>query len=97
MSRARKDVESGLLAKGFQQADSHHHYFIYHDLAGKKTPVKTKTSHAGKDLDDNLLALMARQIRLTKKQFLDLVDCPLTRDAYDLIVSTGSDASGERA
>ena len=87
MPRAKKDVESGLLAKGFQQSDSHHHYFVYHDLAGKKTPVKTKTSHGGKDLDDSLLGLMARQVRLSKKQFVDLIDCPLTRQAYNRIVA----------
>jgi predicted RNA binding protein YcfA (HicA-like mRNA interferase family) len=94
MTRARKDVEGGLLAKGFQQSESHHHYFLYHDLAGRKTAVKTKTSHAGKDLDDSLLGLMARQVRLSKKQFLDLLDCPLTREAYDRIVGK-SNGTGE--
>jgi hypothetical protein len=86
MTRARKDVESGLRAKGFQKSDGDHHYFIYYDLCGKKTPVKTKTSHSGRDLDDSLLGMMARQVRLSKRQFLDLLDCPLSRQDYDLIV-----------
>jgi hypothetical protein len=29
---------------------------------------------------------MARQVSLTKKQFVDLVDCPLTREAYEDIL-----------
>lgn len=87
MPRPRKDVESGLLSKGFQKCDGDHLYFIYYDLSGKKTPVKTKTSHSGKDLDDNLLSMMAHQVRLTKKQFLDLIDCPLSRIDYDGILA----------
>ncbi len=87
MSRARKDVEAGLLAKGFQCREGDHSYFIYYDTAGKKTIAKTKTSHSGKDLDDSLLALMAKQIKLTKKQFLELVDCPLSREAYQQILT----------
>jgi hypothetical protein len=86
MSRARKDVESGLLAKGFQKRDGDHTYFIYHDTDGKKSTAKTKTSHSGKDLDDSLLALMSKQAKLTKKQFLDLVDCPLSRAEYETLL-----------
>jgi len=86
MPRARKDVETGLLAKGFQQREGDHAYYIYYDLQGKKSTAKTKTSHSGKDLDDSLLALMSRQTKLTKKQFLDLVDCPLSRDDYEKIL-----------
>ena len=86
MTRARKDVETSLLAKGFQQRESDHAYFIYYDTSGKKSTAKTKTSHSGKDLDDGLLALMSRQTKLTKKQFLDLVDCPLSRTEYENIL-----------
>jgi len=29
---------------------------------------------------------MARQVSLTKKQFLDLVDCPLSREDYEKLL-----------
>ena len=39
MPHKQADVEHGLKNKGFLVADSHHHYFIYYSLEGKKTTV----------------------------------------------------------
>lgn len=84
MPRDKREVEAGLLNKGFEQRDGDHNYFIYRSLEGKKSLAKTKTSLGrGFDIDDNLLGMMARQCGITKKQFLDLVDCPLQRPAYE--------------
>lgn len=91
MPRDRRTVEASLLAKGFQLDDRHHHYFIYHASDGTRTPVKTKTSHGSgsKTLGEPLLAQMARQCAVTKAQFLDLVDCPMDRDAYERLLGDG--------
>lgn len=88
MSRQKTKVESGLLSKGFQETQNDHHYFIYFTKEGKKTTAKTKTSHTKKmkDIPDNLLSQMAKQCHLTKAQFLNLVDCPLSRDGYEEIL-----------
>ena len=85
MPRAKDGIERGLLRKGFEQREGDHHYFIYRNLKGEKTPVFTKTSHTPKmrDIPDNLLALMARQCRLSKADFLNLMDCPLSREEYE--------------
>lgn len=85
MSRQKNKVESALVSKGFQQIENDHHYFIYFTQDGKKTTAKTKTSHTKKmkDIPDNLLNLMAKQCHLTKPQFLELVDCPLSREKYE--------------
>jgi len=47
--------------------------------------VFTKTSHGSgyRTLDDGLLGQMARQCRLTKARFIELVDCPLSQDDYE--------------
>lgn len=83
-AKKRRDVEAGLLRKGFQKEDGDHNYFIYHRMSdGKPTGVFTKTSHSGKDLDDFLLGQMAKQCRVNKRQFLALVECPLTREEYE--------------
>lgn len=84
MPRDKREVETGLLNKGFEQRDGDHYYFIYRALDGKKSLAKTKTSLGkGFDIDDHLLSQMARQCGITKKLFLDLVDCPLQRTDYE--------------
>ncbi len=88
MPRARKDVMAALERKGFAQTEGDHTYFCYYTKASKKTIIKTKVSHSGKDIDDNLLNRMAHQCKLTNAQFRNLVDCPLSRDEYEAILQT---------
>lgn len=38
MQRDKIKVEKGLLSKGFQLGETHHHYFIYYTQEGKKLP-----------------------------------------------------------
>ena len=88
--KAKRDVEAALKKKGFAQDDGDHHWFFYWTLDGKKTTVRTKTSHGStKDLGDSLLKEMARQVRISKVQFLDLVDCPLGREEYERLLREG--------
>jgi hypothetical protein len=90
MVRDRKSVEAGLIKKGFQLREGDHHFLIYWSITGKKSPVFTKTSHSHRDISDQLLGKMARQCRLPKGKFLDLIDCPLSRDEYeDLLFKAG--------
>lgn len=90
MTRDKSEIEAGLLRKGFTPTHpgSDHNWFIYVSLDGRKAKgARTKTSHGrGIDLGDNLLAQMARQVGLTKKQFLELVDCPLSRADYEALL-----------
>jgi predicted RNA binding protein YcfA (HicA-like mRNA interferase family) len=83
MPRKQADVERALTRKGFEQSESHHRFFIYHSKAGRKTLVKTKTSHGQREISDDLLSKMAQQVKLPRGEFLDLVDCPLSRDEYE--------------
>ncbi len=85
MPRSKREVEAALKAKGFSQDEKDHHFFVYVTKEGKKTRARTKTSHTVKmkEIPDNLIAQMAKQCKLTKPQFLQLVDCPLDRDGYE--------------
>lgn len=85
MPRKKTKVEAGLKEKGFEQREGDHHFFTYVTIEGKKTTIKTKTSHTPKmkEIPDNLLGQMAKQCKLTKQEFLDLVDCPLSRCQYE--------------
>ncbi|WP_439492304.1 hypothetical protein [Bosea sp. (in: a-proteobacteria)] len=85
MTRARDDIDAALLRKGFRKDEGDHHYYIYWNLSGKKTIKKTKMSHGSsyKTIGDPLLGAMAKQVGLTKKSFLELVDCTLDQTGYE--------------
>jgi hypothetical protein len=82
-SLERDDVETSLKKKGFLEEDGDHRFYKLM-VEGKYTGIMTKTSRGKKykTLSDDLVSLMARQLKLTKKQFVDLVNCPLTLDEY---------------
>lgn len=83
MPRKQNDVEKSLLAKGFRAREGDHSYFNYYSRAGRKTAVFTKTSHGAREIDDNLLSRMAKQCKLSNKDFGLLIDCPLDRETYE--------------
>ena len=83
MPRKQDEVEKSLLNKGFRAGGGDHNYFFYYSKAGRKTIVRTKTSHGSKEISDNLLAQMAKQCRLSNKDFGLLVECPLSRDDFE--------------
>lgn len=88
MQRTRLEIKSALTTKGFVRANGDHDFMIYFTKEGKRTALRTKVSHGGggKSVGDPLLAQMARQCGLTKKGFIDLVDCPMSRDAYEKLL-----------
>lgn len=84
MPRKQIEVEKSLGVKGFLPSKGDHNYFHYYSKAGKKTRVFTKTSHGSREIDDSLLGCMARQVKLTRRDFERLIDCPLDRDTYEV-------------
>ena len=40
----------------------------------------------GSTIDVNILSKMAKQLHLSKKQFLELIDCPLDENGYRQIL-----------
>lgn len=89
MARPKSKVSSGLVAKGFVRSDGDHVFFVYYTIGGKKTAVKTKTSHTPKmkDIPDNLISQMAKQCKLTKDEFLGVVDCPIDRATLERLLT----------
>lgn len=82
MPKPARDVMAALAQKGFGKKENDHTFFHLW-VGGKKTPIYTKVSHGEKEIHDKLLGMMARQLRLSGKQFRELVACPFT--AEDLV------------
>ena len=88
MPMERRVVEAALERKGFEIKRRDHNFFVFRLKDGQKTTVWTKTSYGSgyKTLSDSLLSAMARQCHLTRGQFTDLVECPLSREAHEAIL-----------
>ena len=97
--RKRSDVHSALIRKGFVLSETDHHKLVYFTLDHRKTSVWTKTSHGTsyKDIADPNLARMARQCRLSSRDFARLLDCPLSREDYEeMLLAAGQIAASTK-
>jgi len=74
-------IKAALKRKGFIERDGDHHYYVY-CIDGKKTSIFTKISHSSDEISDTLISAMARQTRLTKPKFTELVNCTLSEEDY---------------
>ena len=90
MPRKHRDIRSGLEAKGFTVDEQRRHIaLVYEDLEGRTTTARTLLSHgaSGNEIGDNLLGRMARQVGLDRSNFLRLIDCPMSREEFDTVIS----------
>jgi hypothetical protein len=74
-------ILTALTSKGFVLQETHH-TMLWLEVAGKKTPIHTWISHGQRRVDDWLLGQMAKQLKITKKQFLALIDCSFSNAGY---------------
>ena len=86
----RRTVESALETKGFRRRENDHSYFFYHTVDGRKTTVRTRTSHgsSGADLDNSLIGRIARQCKVTVPEFRNFIECALSRTDYEALPAT---------
>ena len=84
-SLERDDVESSLTKKGFKRESGGDHRYFTLMVNDKYTGIATKTSHGSKKyrtLGNDLVKQMASQIKLTTPEFVKLVDCTMSGEAY---------------
>ena len=87
MPRKARVVERALLRKGFRPSNSKHRWFHYYKINGERGRISTLMSHgADRDISDGMLAEMARQLHLTRRQFNDLIDCRLSQADYEAML-----------
>ncbi len=85
-----REIDRALVKKGFVRENSKDRIYRLW-AAGKPTRVKTILSHASNmDYDDHLLSQVGREMRLSKKELLQFVECTLSQEGYvDLLEERG--------
>jgi hypothetical protein len=79
--RQTRQIRTSLLKKGFAEDDTHHHYF-WLMVDGKRTSIRTHYSQGEKECADWHQGQMAKQLKLSRKEFDDLINCPLQRETF---------------
>ena len=85
MQISKDQIVRSLLKKGFKEEECKHHRQFFHVVDGRETGIKTFISHSPgiKVYGDELLAKMKGQLKLhSKKDFIDLLNCPLSAEGY---------------
>lgn len=73
-------TRQALLKKGFRKAEGDHHFYLYYYKG--KVVAKTKMSHNDQDIGDHLISKMYKQCKISKREFFDLIECPLDEAGY---------------
>ena len=78
-----KKAYKNLKSKGFidapDRSDDHKYLELYQE---DRLILYTKISHGEKDLGAFLIRQMSHQCKLSKSEFMDLANCPLSEKAY---------------
>lgn len=88
-TRKTRKIQSSLNSKGFDRSSSDHYWYVLY-VNGKKSSIRTKISFGKQEYGDSLLSRMAGQLKLSKKQLIDLIDCPLDHENYcNILIKKG--------
>jgi hypothetical protein len=79
--RLARKIKSSLLKKGFKEDNSRHLHFRLH-VDGEKTHIFTVISHGAQECSDHLLGIMAKQLKLSRAELNNLIDCAMSGEAY---------------
>lgn len=78
-----KKTYQNLKKKGFidstRKSVDHKYLELYYD---GKYVTHTKISHGNNEIENYLIKQMSFQCKLDKREFIDLANCPLSKDDY---------------
>ena len=77
-----REIHASLVRKGFRCEVGTNHQKYHFVCEGKDTGVVTLLSRSFDEYSDSLLTRLAKQVRLSRSEFMDLVSCALGPDAY---------------
>lgn len=74
-----------------------HHIFFYFEIEGKQYRA-TKISHSARgQVDESLLRLISKQLRLQQGELQDLIACPLSEEEYFRLWTERGSVSTQRS
>lgn len=80
-----RQVDKALTVKlDFERHDSHHR--IYRLYLNGQLVARTFISHGQRELTDFHIGQMAKQMRLSRREFLDAIECPLDRETCHALI-----------
>jgi hypothetical protein len=82
-------IQSSLAKKGFVADDTGHHIYYRFFIGGKRTDVYTFFSHGDVEIHGGRINQTAKQLRLDKDKFLELIDCHMDESAYTKLLLDG--------
>lgn len=78
-----KDIKIALEKKGFINPHSKKHHYMVFIYNGQKTEAHTSLNMRLREVPKKgMLNTIASQIYLSKKEFLNFIECPLTMEDY---------------
>ena len=81
-SLKKRSIINSMTKKGFKENTSGDHIYLAFVVDGKKTGIKTKVSHSHSEIGDSLIGLMAKEIKISKRDFMDFINCTLSEQDY---------------
>ncbi len=84
----RDKLLSGFRKKGFKTEEGQKHIILFFMHNGRKTPFKTHFSRGehGRKVNDYLIDQMAKQLKITRDQFLGIPGCKYDDKDYIVFV-----------
>lgn len=80
-----RELHTALLRMGFT-FENRKDVWYFHTVEGKRTGVRTKMSHGEKEVGENLLHKMARQLHLNRRELDDFVVGVMTKEEYVVLL-----------
>ena len=78
-------TNTNFLKKGFVKASGDHNYFEFWYKGG--LIARTKTSHNNQDIDNYLIGLMSKQLKMDKLFFIAFAKCTKKYEDYISLLS----------
>jgi hypothetical protein len=75
------EIEQAIKKKGFRQSNNDHRYYVLY-VDGKKEAGTFMSHGKNQDISAPILNAMAKELGISKEDFIDLIKCPRSAEEY---------------
>jgi hypothetical protein len=83
-----RKIRQNLLKKGFVEVQKTKHVYYKFEPGGIMTDIQTFMSRNNQEIGNELISEMKDQLYLSRKDFIDLIECKLTEEDYTKILKS---------